>query len=83
MTSVAILHRGRFRELPGASARRVRANAWTVTVPCTPAIERILGGSLTPERFDGSTWLVGEEESVSALGEGARDGAVTVSVLLP
>jgi len=34
--------RGRFVELPGARARRIRANAWTVELPRTQAMARAL-----------------------------------------
>lgn len=83
MPTVLYLHRGRFRELPGATARRVRANAWTVQVPCTAAIQRAIGREVTPEAFDGSVWLIDDVESMSAVGSGATPQAVTVSVLLP
>jgi hypothetical protein len=80
---IQYLHRGRFRELPGAAAVHVRANAWLVTVPTTPEVRRIVGAEVTPEVFDDSTWLIGDLESVSAMGAGATPTAVTVSVLLP
>lgn len=83
MPTVLYLHRGRFRELPGATAHHVQANAWIVRVPATAAVQRALGRLVTPEAFDNSTWLIDDVESMYAVGSGTSADAVTVSVLLP
>ena len=74
--------RGRFVELPGARATRIRANAWEVLVPRSPEVRRAMRADPTPEAFDGGVMGLGEHESQQVMGAGERDGCVVVTVLL-
>ncbi len=79
---VQILHRGQFRPLVGAEARRLRDNVWEIRIPRTEASRRLVRGSLAPERFDQATFLVNDEESWHAVGSGDTREAILVTVLV-
>ncbi len=82
MSDVQFLVRGAFRPLTGATAERVAQNAWRVTIPRTDALKRVMRmKSMSPEAFDGTTFLIGDDESWSAVGESGDDQAIIVTVL--
>lgn len=80
---VEIVHRNRFVALPGATARRTRANAWEVTIPKSEAVAKLLRKAVSASAFDGVTFAIDGEESVHALGSAEDRQAVRVTVLLP
>lgn len=83
MTDVQILVRGSFRPLPGAQARAVRHNAWTVRVPRTPEVLRtVRRRAIAIDAFDDATFLIGDDESVQAMGERESRDAIWVTVLV-
>lgn len=75
--------RGRFVDVPGAQARRIRANAWTVRIPRSPEVERAL--RVRPaglRQLEQLTYAIDGMESTMVLGtEEARD-EVSLSILL-
>jgi len=75
--------RGRFRPLPGAVLKHVRANAWKVTVPRSEAVSKLLRKPVTPEAFDEALWLIDGVESIHSVGSAETGSTVDVSVLLP
>ncbi|MFT4623338.1 MAG: hypothetical protein ACI8PZ_001994 [Myxococcota bacterium] len=77
-----ILIRGSFRPLPGATAKRVAPNVWSVRVPRTDAVQKLVRRPPALDVFDKATFLVGDDESWSAVGERETPGAIWVSVLV-
>lgn len=80
---VEFLSRGRFVELPGATARRIRANAWEIRIPRTEAVRGVVRSSLSPEAFDDAIFCIDGVETEHAVGSGEEDHLIRVSALLP
>ena len=79
---IAIFHRGRFRPLPGATARHIAANAWEVHIPHSDKTERLASGKWGLTAFDGATLLLGDDETEQVVGSAQRGKTIVVSVLL-
>lgn len=79
--NIEILHRRRFVALPEATASRISANAWSIRIPLTPAVRRIVRDAERPEAWDGAIFALDGEEAQPAVGTGGDDRAVTVTVL--
>lgn len=83
MSDIQILTRGSFRPLPGATATQLATNAWRVEVPRTDAVKRAARAkAVSVEFFDGATFLIGDDESWSAVGESEDANIVVVTVLV-
>lgn len=80
--SVAILHRGRFRDLPDVECRATAPNVFTVAVP-RGAVRQLLRREPTAEAFDDAVWLIGEVESVQSVGSADHPDRIEVTVVLP
>lgn len=82
-TRVEAWVRGRFVELPGARAERIRANAWTVHLPRTAEVARALRvkrvdlGSL-----DDLVLALDEVEAEQVVPSAEYEDRVEISVLL-
>lgn len=79
--SIQILIKSRFYPWPDATARRVRANVWEVSVPRTAEAERRFGKDL--RGLDEAVLLIGDEETQPALisAEGPEGVRLTAIVL--
>lgn len=77
---IELLHRGRFDEVRGASARSAGANAWLVTLPLDDrAVQRSRRGTRV-EGWDGAVLALDGQETEPALVSDLRDGQVTLTV---
>lgn len=75
--------RGRFVAIPGATAERIRANAWTVRVPRTQEAARALRvKQVSLSSLDELVLSLDEVESTMAVVSGENERFVEVSVLL-
>lgn len=82
MTTVELLVRTRFLPLPGATARRVGANAWEVHIPRTEAVARLARRGLDPEDWDGAVFAIDGEQTEPAVASGADEAALKVAALV-
>jgi hypothetical protein len=76
--------RGRFVEVPGARAERLRANAWTVHLPRTEAVSRALRlkGGVRLDALDDLVLALDAEEAAQVVPSRETADAVEVTVLL-
>lgn len=78
---IELLHRNRFIALAGATLAPIAANAWSIRIPLTPAVRRLVRDAERPESWDDAIFAVDGEELQPAVGTSADAGAVTVTVL--
>lgn len=75
--------RGRFVTIPGATAHRIRANAWTVRIPRTDEAARALRiRRWTLRALDGLELSLDEQEATQTFVSAERPDAFELSVLL-
>lgn len=79
---VHVLHRGRFYEIPSATAARVGANAWSIAIPLTDPIHQRTKRAPTAEGWDEAVFLVDGIETQPGVGSGEDGRAVTVSAVI-
>ena len=79
---IQILHRNRFRTLPGATAKAVSANAYTVTIPRTAETEKLAPKKWGIDAFDDSVLLLDDQETSQVLGSQEREAGLVVTALL-
>ncbi|MEQ1508734.1 MAG: hypothetical protein ABMB14_41285, partial [Myxococcota bacterium] len=72
--TIELLHRNRFVAVPGAAARKVAANVWTLQIPVTDAIRRLVPRADDPEAWDGAVFSLDGKETDPAVGSGGRPG---------
>jgi len=82
MPKIELLHRNRFVALPDATASKVAANAWTLTIPLTDAVRRLVSRADDPEAWDGAVFLLDGRETEPAVGSGGGPERITVTVLV-
>jgi hypothetical protein len=82
MPTVELLHRNRFVPLEGATATPIAANAWTVRIPLTEAIRRLVRRADDPEAWDGAVFALDGQETAPAVGSGGGPAGITVTVLV-
>lgn len=68
--------------LPGASAVRVAANAWNVTIPLTDAVRKLVPRADDPAAWDGAVFALDGREAEPAIGSGSGPAGITVTVLV-
>lgn len=75
--------RGRFVSIPGARARRIRANAWTVQLPRTTEVARALRlRSVDLASVEDLVLSIDEVEASQAIPAAETDSYVEIAVLL-
>lgn len=79
---VHVLHRGRFYEIPAATATQVAANAWTIAIPIADPIHQRTKRAPTAEGWDEAVFLVDGVETQPGLGSGEDARVVTVSAVV-
>lgn len=79
---IALLHKGSFRALPGATARRLSGNAFEVRIPRSAESERLMRGKWSLESLDDAVLLLGDDESVQVLGSREEPDALVVTALI-
>lgn len=80
--TIEVRIRGRYHPLPGATARRVGANAWQVRIPRTPEAERLLR-RWEVEALDGLVLALDGEDAIQVIGSDAGREELVATVLLP
>jgi len=66
--TIQLLHKGRFIEIPCASATPIGSNAWTLSIHKGPELDAILRKSATLEMFDDAIFLIGDIETDKSIG---------------
>ena len=82
MPRIELLHRRRWVALADASARNVAANAWTLTIPLTDAVRKLVPRADDPEAWDGAVFQLDGKEAEPAVGSGVGPTGITVTVLV-
>jgi hypothetical protein len=81
-TSIEVLHRGRFWPLPGASATKIAANAWEITIPIDDAVRRFAKSPGDPSAWDDAVFAIDGVQTEPAVGSGGGGDAVRVTALV-
>lgn len=80
--TIELLLRGRYRPLPGATARPIGGNAWEVRLPRSPEIGRLLK-SWEVETLDSLVISIDGRDSAQVIGSGGNSEELVATVLLP